>query len=259
MNYYTSLLTSQAHVLRLPDRSKDDIERFVLQHQTQHQKGGSVTLEMTPFRRQLDFWAFAIASAIAQGLPPLSDPSHKWGRKFADTSPTAVTMPDGLCEMLAIITFVTLGPEHKDIDDPAQIIEVGNRFAGAGCPELLKQLSNPDLRITALDKVLGFAASLHSGLHAIGEGKQPSDQLSDLAKQEGFVSPRIDNRTARRLDAVLGEIGNSRAAQAARLRCGLVDGRSRSWWEIGQELGVAESEAMRMVKAAIAQVRDGEF
>lgn len=160
MNYYTSLLTSQAHVLRLPNQSKDDIERFVLQHQ----KGGSAGFEMTPFRRQLDFWAFSIASAIAQGLPPLADPSNKWGSKFADTSPKTVIMPDGLCEMLAVITFVTLGPEHKDVDDPAQIIEIGNRFAGAGCPELLKQLSNPDLRITALDKVLGFAASLRSNL-----------------------------------------------------------------------------------------------
>lgn len=252
MNYYTSLLTSQAHALRLPDQSKNDIERFVLQHQ----KGGSVTLDTAPFRRQIDFWAFAIASAIAQDLSPLRDPSSKWGRKFADTR--AVEMPNGLCELLAIITFVTLGYDHKDIDDPAQIIEIGNRFAGAGCPELLKQLRNPDLRITALDKVLGFAASLRSELYAKRE-ERLSDQLSDLAKQEGFSSPRISDRTARRLDAVLGEVDDSRAAKAARLRCGLVDGRSHSWWEIGQELGVAENEAIRMVRAAIAQVQDSEF
>lgn len=162
MNYYTSLLTAQTYALRLPSHSKDDIERFVLQHQ----KGGTAGFEGTPFRRQLDFWAFAIASAIAQGLPPLSDPSVKWGTKFADTSPRTVIMPDGLCEMLAVITFVTLGPQHKDVDDPAQIIELGNRFAGAGCPELLKQLNNPDLRLTTLDKLLGFAISLRSDLRA---------------------------------------------------------------------------------------------
>ena len=167
MNYYTSLLTSHTHTLRLPDQSKDDIERFVLQHQ----KGGSVNLERAPFRRQLDFWAFAIASAIAQGLPPLKEPSSKWGRKFADTR--AVDMPDGLCEMLAIVTFATLGPDHSDIDNPAQIIEIGNRFAGAGCPELLKQLNNPDLRITSLDKALGFAASLRSKLRSQEDSDQP--------------------------------------------------------------------------------------
>lgn len=155
MNYFTSLLTSQAHTLRLPDQSKDDIERYVLQHQK-----GSVNLEIAPFRRQLDFWAFSIASAIAQGLSPLAGPSSRWGRKFADTR--SVEMPDGLCEILAIITFETLGFGHEDIDDPARIVELGNQFAGAGCPELLNQLNNPDLRLSTLDKILDFATSLRS-------------------------------------------------------------------------------------------------
>ena len=47
MNYFTTLLSSQAHTLRLPDQSKDDIERYVLQHQK-----GNVSLERAPFRRQ---------------------------------------------------------------------------------------------------------------------------------------------------------------------------------------------------------------
>ena len=156
MNYFTTLLSSQAYTLRLPDQSKDDIERYVLQHQK-----GNVSPERAPFRRQLDFWAFAIASSIARGIPPLEEPSTNWGRKFADTR--SVQMPDGLCEMLAVITLTTLGPDHEGIDDPSQIIELGNRFAGAGCPELLKQLSNPDMRTTVLDKALGFASSLRSG------------------------------------------------------------------------------------------------
>ena len=63
MNYFTTLLSSQAHTLRLPDQSKDDIERYVLQHQK-----GNVSLERAPFRRQLDFWAFAIASSIYHRL-----------------------------------------------------------------------------------------------------------------------------------------------------------------------------------------------
>ena len=155
MNYFTTLLSSQAHTLRLPDQSKDDIERYVVQHQK-----GNVSQEQAPFRRQLDFWAFAIASAIARGVTPLEKPSTSWGRKFADTR--SVQMPDGLCEMLAVIALATLGQDHEDIDDPSQIIELGNRFAGAGCPELLKQLSNPDLRTTVLDKVLEFASSLRS-------------------------------------------------------------------------------------------------
>ena len=157
MNYFTTLLSSQAHTLRLPDKSKDDIERYVLQHQK-----GSVTPERAPFRRQLDFWAFAIATAIANGTPPLTQPSSSWGRKFADTR--SVQMPDGLCEMLAVVALTTLGPEHEGIDDPVQIIELGNRLAGAGCPEFLKQLSEPDLRITTLDKALEFARSMRSNV-----------------------------------------------------------------------------------------------
>lgn len=167
MSYFTSLLTSQAHTLRLPRQSKDDIERYVLMHQ----KGGANIVERAPFRRQLDFWSFAIVSAIAQGLPPLG-PSSKWGNKFADTR--SVEMPDTLCEILSVIAFVTLGTDHEDIDNPAQIVELGNRFAGAGCPELLKQLGNPDLRITVLDKALNFAASMRSELRTMQEGIQPS-------------------------------------------------------------------------------------
>ena len=166
MSYFTTLLSSQAHTLRLPSQSKDDIERYTLQHQK-----GNVSPEHAPFRRQLDFWAFAIASAIADGTPPLEDPPASWGRKFADTR--SVQMPDGLCEMLAVIALTTLGPDHEGTDDPAQIIELGNRFAGAGCPKLLNQLSDPNLRATALDKALEFARTLRS------EGKRPGATASE--------------------------------------------------------------------------------
>ena len=155
MNYFTILLSSQAHTLRLPKQSKDDIDRYVLQHQH-----GNASPELSPFRRQLDFWAFAIASAIASRTPPLKENSTKWGQKFVDTR--AVQMPDGLCEILAVIALAQFGADHEGIDDPAQIIELGNRFAGAGCPKLLKQLSDPVLRTTALDKALEFARILRS-------------------------------------------------------------------------------------------------
>ena len=111
MNYFTTILSSQAYTLRLPKQSKDDIDRYVLQHQH-----GNVSPERAPFRRQLDFWAFAIASAIASRTPPLEEPSAKWGLKFVDTR--SVQMPDGLCEILAVIALTTLGPDYEDIDNP---------------------------------------------------------------------------------------------------------------------------------------------
>ena len=153
MSYFTVLLSSQAHTLRLPTESRDDVERYVLQHQ----KGGA-NAERAPFRRQLDFWAFAIATAVAADLQPLAEPSSVWGRKFVDTR--TVQMPDDLCDLLAVLALKYLGPEGDGVDDPAEIVEVGNRLAGAGCPELLAKLNNPDLRVTTLDKALEFAAQM---------------------------------------------------------------------------------------------------
>ncbi len=164
MNHFTILLSTHAHTLRLPTQSKDEIERYVLQHQK-----GSVSPERAPFRRQLDFWAFAVATAIARRIGPLEEGSSRWGQKFADTR--SVQLPDGLCELLAVIAIGTLGPDHEGVDDPAQIVELGNRFAGAGCPPLLKQLNDPDLRTTALDKALEFAASLRREGSSKGEGR----------------------------------------------------------------------------------------
>ena len=166
MNYYTIFLCSQAHSLRLPSQSKDDIERYV----SQHKKKGSTSPEVAPFRRQLDFWALAIATALAHGTPPLKEPSLQWGTKFADTK--SVEISDNLCELLAVIALAVLGPEHEGIDDPAQIIELGNQLAGAGSPELLKQLADPDLRTTPLDKVLEFALSLRSAVRIQSSTKE---------------------------------------------------------------------------------------
>ena len=158
MNYFTVLLSSQAHTLRLPKEAKDDVERYVLQHQK-----GAVSLERAPFRRQIDFWAFSISTALAKEMAPLAEASSTWGKKFADTR----SVPDGLCEMLAVIALAELGHDHDGIDDPKQIIELGNRLAGAGCPKVLEQLGDPDLRLTTLDKALEFAAALRSDVLAV--------------------------------------------------------------------------------------------
>ncbi len=155
MAYFAQLLTQKAHRLRLPKDSTDDIQRLVQMHQ-------STSVERAPFRRQLDFWAFSIATAIAEEIDPLDGPSSKWGRRFVDTR--EVEMPEPLCDMLAIAAFHRLGPDHEGIDDPAQIIEVGNCLAGAGCPVVLDQLNSRDLRLNPLDNVLNFAAQLYNNV-----------------------------------------------------------------------------------------------
>ena len=156
MAYFAQLLTQKAHTLRLPERSADDIQRLVQIHQ-------ATSVERAPFRRQLDFWAFSIATALAEDLDPLEGPSSKWGNKFVDTR--AVDMPEPLCDILTIAAFHQLGFEHEGIDDPAQIIEVGNCLAGAGCPVVLDQLNSRDLRLNPLDNLLRFAAHLYNKVH----------------------------------------------------------------------------------------------
>ena len=154
MDYFKTLLSSRAHALRLPKKYKDDVDRLVRMHQP-----GSVTPEMAPFHRQLDLWAFAIVTAVSLKLPALTESSTKWGHKFADTR--SVEVGNVLCEVLAVLALTTLGPEHEDVDRPAEIVEVGNRLAGAGIPEVLKRLKDPDLRTSTLDKAIEFAAELY--------------------------------------------------------------------------------------------------
>jgi hypothetical protein len=161
MSYFRTLFSSQAHTLRLPSSAKADVERFVIQHQ----QGG--TAEQAPFRRQLDFWAFSIATAVSLGLSPRDEASSKWGTKFADTR--AVEMPNAVCDLLAMLALTELGPEHPGMDDPKEIIELGNRLAGAGTDEVLKHLKDPNLRLTALDKALEFAAKMHADMDSLQE------------------------------------------------------------------------------------------
>ena len=153
MAHFAQLLTQKAHTLRLPKRSTEHIQRLVQMHQ-------STSVERAPFRRQLDFWAFSIATALAEDLNPLEGPSTKWGYKFVDTR--AVDMPEPLCDMLAVAAFHRLGSEHDGIDDPAQIIEVGNCLAGAGSQVVLDHLNSRDLRLLPLDNVLNLAARLYN-------------------------------------------------------------------------------------------------
>ncbi|MCY4368315.1 MAG: ATP-binding protein [bacterium] len=204
MAHFAQLLTQKAHTLRLPQDSRDDVQRHVLQHQT-------TTLERAPFRRQLDFWAFSIATALAHELTPIDEPSRRWGKKFADTR--SVIIDDWLCDLLAVTAFHYLGSEHDRMDDPAQIIEVNNQLAGAGCSVVLECLNDRDLRLTALDKVLNCAASMvrvrtdvvkpgfeHSGSNTVYvDGRLRNEKLPTLSELLGSMeTQRVEfKKTAR--------------------------------------------------------------
>ena len=157
MNYFKALLTDRAHSLFLPKKRKDDIQRYV----RQHQQGAASKPEAAPFGRQLDFWALAFATAVARGVPPLKAQPSQGGYKFVDTR--SVEMSDELCELLAVVALGALGPDHEGVEDPARIIRLANQYAAAGCEELLLRLRDPDLRLSTLDKAINFATELALG------------------------------------------------------------------------------------------------
>lgn len=154
MNYFKPLLTSRAHSLFLPKKWKDDVQRYV----RQHQQGAGRNPESAPFARQLDFWSLALVVAIAQGLTPLASKPSQGGHKFADTG--SVDLSDELCDLLAVVALGVLGANNEAVEDPARIIEVANQYAAVGCEELLRRLADPDLRLSTLDKAVTFASEV---------------------------------------------------------------------------------------------------
>ena len=161
-NYFRNLLTAQAHSLLLPRSQKADIERYVAMHSL---GGTGVTRERAPFQRQLDFWVFSIAAALARGLTPLQvDPPSKWGEKFVDTR--SVEMSEDICAVLAIVSVARLGHQHPEVDVPRRIIDLGNRLAAVGCPIVLESLSADVLRKPALDRAMDLARDLYHQVRA---------------------------------------------------------------------------------------------
>ena len=160
MSAIQRLITSGAYTLRLPEVHQDAVHRVVQQGQA-----GAARPEQHPFSLQLNFWALAIATAVARGLEPAPESARL--RKFVDTR--AVAMPERLCELLAVIALAKLGPEHEDVDNPAAIVRLANRYAAAGCADLVGRLTDPDLRLTPLEKALEFAAELR---RTVGEPQE---------------------------------------------------------------------------------------
>ena len=158
MSDFAELFKAKGHGLVLP-KDEDDINRYVAMH-----SGEQDRVERRPFPRQVDFWAFSIATALALKLSPREGPVRGWGKNFIYTSQGI--MSDELCALLAVIAVARLGHDDPDVGDPRRIIEMANRLAGAGCPVVLKELTENALRITPLDRALEFARTMQDGLRS---------------------------------------------------------------------------------------------
>ena len=150
---FVELFRSRSHGLVLPQDDDDEVNRYVAMH-----SGERESVERRPFRRQVDFWAFSIATALALKLEPREGTVGRWGKSFIYTNQGI--LDNDLCSLLALIAVAKLGHDDPEVDEPRRIIDLANRLAGAGCPVVLRELAETDLRTTPLDRALQFASSL---------------------------------------------------------------------------------------------------
>ena len=153
MSDFADLFRARGYALVLPRDDEDAINRYVAMH-----SGERESVERRPFPRQVDFWAFSIATALALKLEPREGPAGRWGKNFIYTSQGI--MDNDLCALLAVIAVAKLGHNDSEVGEPRRIVDLANRLAGAGCPVALKELAETDLRTTPLDRALELARSL---------------------------------------------------------------------------------------------------
>ena len=153
MTDFSEFFRARGHGLVLPREDDDAINRYVAMH-----SGDRQNVERRPFPRQVDFWAFCIATALAMNLKPREDPIARWGKTFINTSQGI--MNNHLCSLLTIIAVAKLGHDDPDVTETRRIVELANRLAAAGCPLVIKKLSENILRTTPLDQALELARSL---------------------------------------------------------------------------------------------------
>ena len=153
MGQLASLFSRRAYGLVLPKNEDEEINRYVAMHASERD-----SVDRRPFRRQVDFWAFGIATALALGLEPREGLPSSWGKRFIDTSQGILN--EDLCSLLAVVAVAKMGHDHVEVADIRRVVELANRLAGAGSPYVLTKLSESALRTTPLDRALELAKLL---------------------------------------------------------------------------------------------------
>ena len=159
MSNFADRFRARGHGLILPREDEAAINRYVATH-----SGERENVERRPFRRQVDFWAFCIAAALALKLEPREGPTARWGKNFIYTSQGI--MDNDLCSLLAVIAVARLGHDNPEVTETRRIVDLANRLAAAGCPVVLKELSGNPLRTTPLDQALELARSLQERMRS---------------------------------------------------------------------------------------------
>jgi len=66
----------------------------------------------------------------------------------------SVQLDPDLADLLVALAASEFGIEDGRLEDPAEVAEIGNRYAAAGIPLVLKWLEDPNLRQTNIEKVI---------------------------------------------------------------------------------------------------------
>ena len=69
-------------------------------------------------------------------------------------------LDEDLSSLLGVVAVAKLGHDDPEVGDPRRIVDLANRLAGAGCPVVLRKLSEDAFRTTALDRAIELARSL---------------------------------------------------------------------------------------------------
>jgi len=142
-------LRATQHSLKLPSDLKEKALRWVqTQAATAHRQPTDA-----PFKRQIDFWFAAIAWAVHSNLRPVATAS---GDKFVSIGPKSqdVNIEDWKCDLLIVLAVRDFGHEDSRTQDPAEIIELANRYAEAGAAALVARLESvQELAIPMLYRV----------------------------------------------------------------------------------------------------------
>ena len=156
MNDLAQQFLTKGYPLVLPKEVDEEANRLVAMH-----SGERISVERRPFRRQIDLWAFSLATALALGLAPREGSRSSWGKTFIYTDQGI--MDSDLCGLLTVVAVSKLGHEHLEVPEPRAIIDLANRLSAAGCTEVLRRIATTDLRTTPLDRAIELARALQDG------------------------------------------------------------------------------------------------
>ena len=118
--------------LDIPNKYADSVRNY---SQT---AGDEKTVEMAPFRRQVDFWYTAFVIGMKEGLEPESERDNynaTLGNIFSSDPSRIVHMQ---------IAYLGYAGDMKSLASPRKIFDFCLGVANAGMPVLISVLSDPD-------------------------------------------------------------------------------------------------------------------